>query len=130
MIEWIKALLKNNKLVTFSLVIALFCIACHLIKGEDNFFSPCAIVSYVIFFIALLFSFSIFTDYKAKEHTDHIISKYSKALDEISKTHTTVERFKRKDISNEDRTVGSQDGIGRYTLSGEKDDNATDNISG
>lgn len=125
--EWINFLFKNNKLPTLALMALFLYFGYSLIKGEANFLSPSSIAGYVILFIASLFSFSLFVEYKSREHTDHIISKYSKALDEVSKTHTAYERKQRKEFSQSQETFRSRGGRGEYVLQEESSDNVTDN---
>lgn len=130
MLDKIIALLKYSKLPTILLVAVLLSFSAYLIKGEGGI-SPSSIFGSTIGLIAILFSIFSYADYRAREHIDHIISKYETALNNISATLSRYGRDERSTISgSKERQIGSsQKGKGYSIGDGFDGDETADGIS-
>ena len=95
----------KTKIPTLILIGVFLYFGVTLIKGSD-LVSTSGIAGIIILGIGALLGVFSFADYRSREHTDHIVEHYKKALETLSLTHSKYEETKRNTLNKVNQDLG------------------------
>lgn len=103
----------ESKIPTLLLIGIIMFVGAHIITGSEGS-QTIILIGLGIELVGLVLAIISFAEYRYKEHVDMIINHYSRALSNISKTHSAFENKALTDLKSGKDVVGSDDEV--YTL--------------
>lgn len=97
----------KTKIPTLILIGLFLYIGASLIKNSE-IISASGISGIIVLGIGALLGIFSFADYRNREHTDHIVEHYRKALETLSLTHSKYEETKQNTLNKVNQDLGGE----------------------